>query len=79
MMIRKPHRLICILLVTSFFIIFSGSAKEELEQKKGDKLRENVPGNPSTKVHVLISGSQYLFPFKLFEDRIREESGIELL
>ncbi|UCB45939.1 MAG: extracellular solute-binding protein [Spirochaetota bacterium] len=49
-----------------------------MEQKKEDKVRKEAPGNPASKLHVLISGDQYLLPFKLFEDTIKEESGIEL-
>jgi multiple sugar transport system substrate-binding protein len=78
MMNEKAFRLLILLWAALSSIIFSGSSiKAPEKEKKVGGMEADPAGNAST-VNVLISGAYNLLPFKLFEERIEKESGIEL-
>jgi multiple sugar transport system substrate-binding protein len=78
MMNKKAFRLMLMLWGALSSIVFSGSSVKAPEQEKRAGGMGIDPAGTASKVNVLISGAYYLLPFKLFEERIKKESGIEL-
>jgi multiple sugar transport system substrate-binding protein len=68
--------IVCIFLVFSFATVCLAGTKEK-EEKPTETAEMAV--KPGTKINVFVDGGINVFPFELFKDRIKEESGIELI
>lgn len=70
---------VCIILVFAFSItslcLAGGKGKEEVAPMEEAELTIT----PGTKISVFVDGGINVFPFELFQERIKEQSGIELI
>ena len=70
-------------LVVSFILIFTFSftalclAKSEKEEAPVEEAELTI--TPGTKINVFVDGGINVFPFELFKDKIKAESGIEII
>jgi len=68
---------VLVLFTFSFAVVCLAGGKEEkgaAPVKKGE-----LEITPGTTINVFVDGGINVFPFELFKDRIKEESGIELV
>jgi len=68
---------VLVIFTFSFAVVCLAGGKEEKEAAPVTKGELEI--TPGTTINVFVDGGINVFPFELFKDRIKEESGIELV
>ena len=77
----RVHRIVVSVVILSILMTFGAlcfaggkGEKEDMPAEAGE-----MTVTPGTKINVFVDGGINVFPFELFKEQIKEESGIEII
>jgi multiple sugar transport system substrate-binding protein len=68
---------VAIIFLCALGVLFTASKGKEKEGGAGEAVSTEI--TPGTKINVFVDGGINVFPFELFKDKIKQESGIEVV